>query len=146
MTPEKLLATAAISAAIITSGAHVAVAGALEITITDVRSGKGNLRVALHNSSATFPSGGAPFKRASAKAAKGNVVVTFKDVPPGKYALSIYHDENANEKLDKNLIGLPTEGYGFSNDARGTFGPPKFKAATFEVSRPNARLAAKMAY
>ena len=49
----------------------------------------------------------------------------------GEYAVSCYHDRNGNGKLDKNTIGIPVEPYGFSNDARGSFGPPKYKKARF---------------
>lgn len=55
----------------------------------------------------------------------------FEAIPPGKYALAVIHDENMNGKLDSNLLGMPTEGYGFSNDAKGVLGPPSFTAASF---------------
>ncbi len=55
-------------------------------------------------------------------------------LPKGKYAVSAFHDANGNKKLDKNMMGLPTEKYGFSNDARGTFGPPSLSSQLFEVS------------
>lgn len=51
----------------------------------------------------------------------------------GTYALSIFHDKNANGKLEKNFMGIPTEPYGFSNDAPAVFGPPKYDDAKFEV-------------
>lgn len=59
--------------------------------------------------------------------------LTFPNVAPGRYALRVMHDKNANGKLDTNLLGIPTEPYGFSNDAAGSFGPPDFEAAAFEV-------------
>ena len=49
------------------------------------------------------------------------------EVPPGSYAVIAFHDINSNEKLDTNMLGIPTEPYGFSNDARGTFGEPDFE-------------------
>jgi uncharacterized protein (DUF2141 family) len=58
---------------------------------------------------------------------------TFKDVPPGKYAASAFHDVNGNEKLDTNFVGMPVEPYGFSRDARGTFGPPSFEDAMIKI-------------
>ena len=70
---------------------------------------------------------------ASEKANNDKVTLAFKDVPAGKYAFNAYHDENANGKMDRNLIGIPTEGYAFSRDARGRRGPPLFDAAAFEV-------------
>ena len=55
----------------------------------------------------------------------------FADIPPGTYALAVIHDENMNGKLDTNWLGIPTEGYGFSNDAKDMLGPPSFSAANF---------------
>jgi uncharacterized protein (DUF2141 family) len=58
-----------------------------------------------------------------------SLVVHFKDLPPGEYAAVAFQDVNGNGKLDKNLLGMPKEPYGFSNGARGSAGPPKFSAA-----------------
>jgi uncharacterized protein (DUF2141 family) len=55
----------------------------------------------------------------------------FVDIPPGTYALAVIHDENRNGKLDTNWLGVPTEGYGFSNDAKAILGPPSFSVASF---------------
>jgi uncharacterized protein (DUF2141 family) len=60
----------------------------------------------------------------------------FEDIPPGTYALAVIHDENMNGKLDTNWLGTPTEGYGFSNDAKGSLGAPAFAAASFATERP----------
>ena len=53
--------------------------------------------------------------------------------PRGQYAANAFHDENDNGELDTNLIGIPTEGYGFTNDPRTTFGPPDFEDAAVNV-------------
>lgn len=53
--------------------------------------------------------------------------VVFSDLPPGQYAVIVLHDENGNGRLDKNFWGVPTEPYGFSNDAQGILGPPGFE-------------------
>ena len=58
---------------------------------------------------------------------------TIADLKPGKYAVRYYHDENMNEKLETNLVGKPTEGYGFSNNVTGKFGPPPFEKWLFEI-------------
>jgi hypothetical protein len=55
----------------------------------------------------------------------------FEDIPPGTYALALIHDENMNGKLDTNWLGVPTEGYGFSNDVKALLGVPSFSAASF---------------
>ena len=59
--------------------------------------------------------------------------ISFSDVAPGTYALSLIHDENANGKLDTSLA-IPKEGFGFSRNPKITFGPPKFKAASFALT------------
>ncbi len=55
----------------------------------------------------------------------------FEGIPPGTYALVVLHDENMNGKVDTNWIGIPKEGYGFSNDAKASFSAPSFKDASF---------------
>jgi uncharacterized protein (DUF2141 family) len=64
---------------------------------------------------------------------KGRVIVTLHDIPPGRYAVTVYHDENANQDLDLNMLGMPKEAYGFSNDPPMLMGPPLFKDSSFDV-------------
>ncbi|MCC5940124.1 MAG: DUF2141 domain-containing protein [Balneolaceae bacterium] len=59
--------------------------------------------------------------------------IRLDDIPHGTYALAIVHDENENMKLDTNIFGVPREGYGFSNNARGRFGPPRFSDTLFTL-------------
>jgi len=59
---------------------------------------------------------------------------SIKNLKPGKYAVRYYHDENINGKMETNLVGKPTEGYGFSNNVIGKFGPPPFEKWIFEVA------------
>ena len=56
------------------------------------------------------------------------------ELPNGTYAIGIFVDANYNNKMDRNFFGVPKEQYGFSNDAKGSFGPPSFKKASFTVS------------
>ena len=65
---------------------------------------------------------------------------------PGTYAIAIYHDENNNHHFDRNFLGLPSEGYGFSNDAPTLFGPPSFAAARIEIAPGVHRIAIKLRY
>jgi uncharacterized protein (DUF2141 family) len=110
----------------------VACAGDLTVTIEHIRNDHGAVLAALYDSATTFmqqPSARARFKM---KAAQGEVQYVFHDLPAGKYALSVFHDENDNGKLDKNFVGYPREGYGFSNGARASGGPPEFSQAAFD--------------
>lgn len=57
----------------------------------------------------------------------------FGDLIPGRYAVSVYHDENNNQKIDRGWLGIPVEDYGFSNNPSTLFGPPSFARASFEL-------------
>ncbi len=77
--------------------------------------------------------------------AEGSVVrIVLNDVAPGTYAIKAFHDVDRNGKLDTNLMGIPKEPYGFSNDAMGTFGPPSFEQAAFKVGTGTATARFKM--
>lgn len=77
--------------------------------------------------------------------ASGPVTLDFGALPPGRYAVSLVHDENANGKLDKALL-VPREGYGFSRDAPVRMGPPRFDEAAFRLDSETLRIAIKMRY
>ena len=70
----------------------------------------------------------------------------FENIAPGTYALAIVHDENMNGKLDTNWLGIPTEGYAFSNDAKALLGPPSFSAASFSYNTGNLEMTISMHY
>ena len=59
---------------------------------------------------------------------------TFKNIPKGVYAISLFHDENDNGTMDTNFVGIPKEAYGCSNNAKGFMGPPKWQDAKFEIN------------
>jgi uncharacterized protein (DUF2141 family) len=121
--------------------------GDLTVTVTDLRNDNGRLSVVLFNSPDGFPKkGDKAFKilRTEIKNKQGQVV--FQKIPYGEYAIVILHDENKNGKMDYNVIGLPKEGYGFSNNATATLGPPPFKDAKFKVDKPKATQKIKATY
>jgi uncharacterized protein (DUF2141 family) len=104
-------------------------AQSLEVTVTGIESLKGSIRVGLFNDAEKFLE--TPLQGRIVKATAKTVKVVFENVPAGTYAVSIIHDENENGELDTNLIGIPKEGFGFSNNVMGKFGPPSFKDASF---------------
>ena len=104
----------------------------VEIVISDVRDTSGTIMVALFDNAATFLK--KPALGRVTKAHVGQAQVVFENVAPGEYAASIIHDANGNETLDTNFFGIPREGFGFSNNVMGTFGPPSFDKAKFVVS------------
>ncbi|NMM28154.1 MAG: DUF2141 domain-containing protein [Glaciimonas sp.] len=93
------------------------------------------IRIAVYSANAPeqFPFDEKFYRGTVNEAASDHLTVTVPDLPPGKYAVAAYVDNNKNGKLDKNFLGVPKEIYGFSNDARGIFGPPDFAEAAFEI-------------
>jgi uncharacterized protein (DUF2141 family) len=100
--------------------------------------------VGLFDSAAAFPKTVTQgvLAAAAGRDATGRVTLVLRDLTPGTYAVSVYHDLDANGQLNNNLMGLPTEPYGFSNNARGSFGPPSFQAAS--VALPTQGLAIEL--
>ena len=105
------------------------------IVIKNVKETKGKVSVALYNTEADFM--GKSLASKSTVAKDGEVQVSFENVSPGDYAISVMHDANENEELDSNAFGIPKEGFGFSNDAMGMFGPPSFDKAKFNFTGKN---------
>ena len=103
----------------------------LTIELNGFENANGTARVMLVDARQFLKSGG---RRQSAPVQDGRATVIFHQVPPGRYAIQAYHDKNGNRKLDTGLFGVPKEPYGFSNDARNPFGPPRFDDAKFMVS------------
>lgn len=106
----------------------------LSVSVKGLRNDKGRVAVALFNRSKEFPDQQHAFQGKVVKSSKKRALVKFSSLPPGTYALAILHDENKNDKMDFNFLGMPLEGYGFSNDASEMFGPPSFEDASFKVS------------
>jgi uncharacterized protein (DUF2141 family) len=104
----------------------------LTVEVTGLSPATGNVILSLYNKAEGFPqSAEATFHTASMPVKGGKVSIPLIKTPNGTYAIAFFHDANGNGKMDYNFVGLPKEGYGFSNDAMGSFGPPSFKAASF---------------
>lgn len=103
----------------------------VEVVVTGVKDTTGMILVALYASQDSFLK--KPLAGKSVKATTGQAVVVFEQLPAGDYAASMIHDANKNGKLDTNFFGVPKEGFGFSNDAMGTLGPPSFEKAKFTI-------------
>ena len=102
----------------------------ITVQIEKVSPAKGSIFVALFDSESTFLTS-KRFKSEKVQVDSNSVLVVFDSIPNGTYAISTFHDENSNGKMDTGMFGIPKEGYGFSNNARGMFGPAKFKDAKF---------------
>ena len=106
--------------------------GTLTVTILNFRNNRGQVSVALYNKEEAFPkSPDKAVKVIVAPIKDKKSIVVFESLPPGEYAISVFHDENKNGKMDSNFFGIPKEGVGASNNARGHLGPPHFKDAKF---------------
>ena len=106
-------------------------AAELSVKVKDIKKIQGHLLVALYSSKESYDDGETPLA-SKVKVASNEHLVVFKDIPTGQYAVKLYHDDNDNNELDSNLFGIPSEGYGFSNNG-GQFGSPDYKEAKFEV-------------
>jgi uncharacterized protein (DUF2141 family) len=120
----------------------------IHVRILDIRNSTGTIDCALFESEEGFP--------IEVLHSATNVMVIkirstqarcdFEDIPPGKYALVVIHDENMNGKLDTNVLGIPKEGYGFSNDVRAWFGAPSFSDAGFQYDGQNLEMTIGLHY
>ncbi len=126
----------------------MASAASLQVAVDGVRSDQGEVRIAIigENGKKDFPNAAEAAARAIVPAHKGRVDAGSYDLPPGKYAIAVFHDENGNGKLDSNLFGIPTEGYGFSGKTRGFMGPPSFDGASIEIGDDGARVLIPLTY
>lgn len=107
----------------------------MTVTIKNVKGNDGMIRLALYNSADQFMK--KEIQHAEVKAVNGEVTAVFNNIGNGTFAISVMHDANNNKELDSNMLGIPKEGFGFSNDAMGMFGPPDFKKASFEYDGNN---------
>ena len=104
----------------------------IQVEVLNLRSDNGLVGCLLFSVPDGFPGD----ESKAVKAARANIsgrraVCDFSAVAPGDYAVSVTHDENSNGRIDTNFLGMPREGVGASNDAKGSFGPPKFEDARF---------------
>ena len=104
----------------------------LVVRVENIKDDKGQIGVALYNTEVDFMK--KQFAGTFAPPKKEGVEVVFENLPAGEYAISIMHDSNANGKIDTNFMGIPKEGYGFSNNVMGSFGPPSFEKAKFKLT------------
>lgn len=115
---------------------NLAHAAELTIHIDDIKSASGNVLVAVYNSEGSFLK--QPAKTNGAAAVTTGSTVVIKDLPEGEYAFAVFHDANSNGKMDKNIIGIPTEDYAFSNNAMGKMGPPNYASAKIAIAAAGA--------
>ena len=108
----------------------------VRIQIPNVKSDKGELLVAIFNKESGFPENASlSFKTAKMKAKKGAQTIVINQLNHGKYAIALFHDENGDGKMNKNMLGIPKEGYGVSNNVKNLMSAPAFKDAVFSHTK-----------
>jgi uncharacterized protein (DUF2141 family) len=107
----------------------------LKVAVTNLRNNKGHVLISLFKDGVGYPDKPEKaFRKVKVAVSNKTASIVFEGLPVGTYAVAILHDENNDEKLNTNLLGLPKEGYGFSNNVMGAFGPPAFSKASIKVS------------
>ena len=106
----------------------------IRVNVENIDNDQGNIRIALYSSVENYKNENSTFT-ATVKASRGEKKITINDVKFGDYIIVLHHDENANGKLDRNLLGIPKEGYGFSNNPSSKFGPPDIEEAKFTLNK-----------
>jgi len=107
----------------------------IHVEISGLHNDKGQVLCSLFSSLADFPKRtDKAVAHAKSRISQGHASCEFSGIATGTYAVSVFHDENSNVKLDTKFMGIPREGVGASNNAKGHFGPPKFEAAAFRFS------------
>jgi uncharacterized protein (DUF2141 family) len=135
-----IMAGAVASAQPVQPGIHVEMLG--------IRNSTGAVACALFEAPEGFPT---EFMRFAAnlmmvRVRGAKATCSFEQIPPGTYALAVVHDENRDGKLATDWMGLPKEGYGFSNDAKGTLGAPSFEAASFSYNGQSLEMTITLQY
>jgi uncharacterized protein (DUF2141 family) len=134
------------TAAVLVLVAGPAAAGRIIVTIDGLHSAQGNVFVGLYASPAKFLNGNQSDAQKKVRASTAPITVTFDNLRPGTYAVGAFHDENANDHLDTNFLGLPIEGYALSNGVRAVIAKPTFQQAAFTVGTGDKPVALHIRY
>jgi len=107
----------------------------LSVEVRGVKSSTGNINIAIYNKAQGFLMFEEVYKVDRIAANEANTHFKISDLPKGEYAVAIFHDENGNDKLDTNWLGIPIESIAFSNAKLRTFGPPSYEDCAFSLNR-----------
>lgn len=121
------------AAGLVAMFSQTAQAESLTIVITGIEETRGEIRLALFDSAEAFDNGGTAAQGRLAPVTEAEVTVVIDDIAAGEYAIKLFHDTDSNGELDRNMMGMPRERYGFSNN-KGRFGPPPWQEAVFVVA------------
>ncbi len=130
------------SAIALTTMACSVQAAELQVAIHEVGSDEGMIMAQLFSGEDNYQQGQA-LSGTMVPAKKGVGKLLFKDLAPGEYVVRLFHDENNNQEMDMNAFGMPTEGYGFSNEAVGNMGPPQYQDMVVEIKDTDTKVKTK---
>ena len=143
----RFVGTIALISSITALSANAIGAGTLTVAVAGLRDIKGQVCVSVFNSSQGFPTQGANAVRSQCvKTTDRQMTVQFKGLTPGTYAVAVLHDENNDNQANRNALGIPTEGFGFSQNPRIVAGPPKFSDAAVLVAGRNTEVQIQLQY
>jgi uncharacterized protein (DUF2141 family) len=103
------------------------------LEVSSLKNTRGTLNCRLFTKASDFPDGEG-ILTVRTPIAGANTTCTFPNVEPGTYAVAVVHDENSNGKLDKNFVGVPSEGYGVSNNKTYALSAPKWEESVFTIT------------
>ena len=136
-----------VEGAVVNASADDAAPGSLSLRLSGFHSAEGQVLVALFRGEHGFPGKpGQAVQTAVTKISNGRARLELEGLAPGEYAVSVVHDENSNDILDTNWVGMPKEGIGTSNNAKGRMGPPKYRDAKFTITAAGAVQAITIVY
>lgn len=129
--------------------AQDAATSTLTVRVVGTKNSKGQIAIALFKGEAGFPGDKSKaFRTLQAKIDPQTLSarITLDNLPRVDYAVAVFHDENMNGQLDKNMFGIPREGYGFSNNPKKSMGSPKFAEANFQLDQPEKLVEIELLY
>jgi uncharacterized protein (DUF2141 family) len=120
----------------------------INVKIQNIANNSGVIACAIFESEEGFPSKFVKFasKTMLTQIRGKDAIFEFSDIKPGKYAIAVIHDKNRNGELDTNLLGIPTEGYGFSSDAKITMSAPSYSDALFSYDGGHLQMSISLHY
>jgi len=131
---RNLILALGLSVGLIGAAAQAQQGNTISVPVSGLRNNNGDVRCGLYNSAATFPKDGQQFQGVVAPIANQQATCVFNNVPPGTYAVAIFHAEKGEATMRTGFFGQPEEGYGFSRNATATMGPPAFGNAAYSYS------------
>jgi len=121
-------------------------AARIVVTIDGLHSAQGNVFIGLYADPGKFLNDDQCDAMYKVRASAAPITVAFNNLPPGTYAVGAFHDENGNDHLDTNFLGLPVEGYALSNGVRAVISKPTFQQAAFTVGTADKPVALHIRY